>query len=1098
MGRDRTAGRATRAANRPTRAAGEPAAASPEPAVSPRETVLADINRAASLSDLFVGRSDLIRLFCTRLQEEPETRQVIFFHGDGGNGKSSLLRFLRDKCCKLLHPHHWLEAIALADPEFVDKVVRAPVKAPALWAELDLADRLHGEETRSPLGGVKTLRRALAGKGLRFPVYDFAYACYLRKAGRLTKEELQSGLGVEAAGLASDLLGALSRAPGAEVVGIVFELAVKRLGGEFEIWRRRRGVDKAYLQGLLALDQHGLGLRLPELLALDLLASTALEDAPKRVVLFIDGHECLTAPESTPAAFQVSSRDEWLRRLIKPLLSPEGRRILVVVAGRMPPDWSRALGDHAIDTQHVLSRPVLHLSPADSREYLRRRGITDRALQDAIVTYTQVRAGEVHPFYLSLCADTVAFAMSREGRVIEADEFRQVVQAARRGEETLGRLLSQVGRDFATAIIALSGCRGFDYDIYAVLGRALGFPPDRATFNSLTSSFSFVWRSVDERGTRYRIHDLVRRLVREAKLDGEAPVVDPATLSQTHEILEAYYRSRVASGSPASIADAIYHTYHLEPGRATEEWLDLLQSDKPQGDYALGQALLAIRSDIAPGEPHLRGRVASESGRYLHFLARHEEAEAEFHTALLAHDEALALAPAEARLHTSKADALWRFGDLLAGLSRHGQAEGAYGQAIAACAEALRLAPDDVEAQNSRGNSLQCLGELLAGLSRHDEAEKLYTQAIAAYAEALRLAPDDVVAHNDRGLALQCLGDLLAGLSRHDEAEQLYTQAIAAYAETLRLAPDDVGAHNNRGLALQCLGDLLVRSRPDEAEELYSQAIAAYAEALRLAPDDVVAHNNRGLALASLGDLLARSRPGETEKLYTQAIAACDQALRLAPDDVGAHNNRGLALASLGDLLIRSRPDEAEKLYTQAIAAYAEALRLAPDDVVAHNNRGIALMSLGDLLAGLSRRDEAEKLYTQAIVAYDEALRLAPDDVGAHNNRGLALASLGGLLVRSRPDEAEKLYTPAIAAYDEALRLAPDDVEALTGKAQACIAVGRCLPGSRLSKARLYWLRARECASRALELGPNYEPADRAKQDVEELLENVSASGDLR
>ena len=956
MGRDRTAGRATRAANRPTRAAGEPAAASPEPAVSPRETVLADINRAASLSDLFVGRSDLIRLFCTRLQEEPETRQVIFFHGDGGNGKSSLLRFLRDKCCKLLHPHHWLEAIALADPEFVDKVVRAPVKAPALWAELDLADRLHGEETRSPLGGVKTLRRALAGKGLRFPVYDFAYACYLRKAGRLTKEELQSGLGVEAAGLASDLLGALSRAPGAEVVGIVFELAVKRLGGEFEIWRRRRGVDKAYLQGLLALDQHGLGLRLPELLALDLLASTALEDAPKRVVLFIDGHECLTAPESTPAAFQVSSRDEWLRRLIKPLLSPEGRRILVVVAGRMPPDWSRALGDHAIDTQHVLSRPVLHLSPADSREYLRRRGITDRALQDAIVTYTQVRTGEVHPFYLSLCADTVAFAMSREGRVIEADEFRQVVQAARRGEETLGRLLSQVGRDFATAIIALSGCRGFDYDIYAVLGRALGFPPDRATFNSLTSSFSFVWRSVDERGTRYRIHDLVRRLVREAKLDGEAPVVDPATLSQTHEILEAYYRSRVASGSPASIADAIYHTYHLEPGRATEEWLDLLQSDKPQGDYALGQALLAIRSDIAPGEPHLRGRVASESGRYLHFLARHEEAEAEFHTALLAHDEALALAPAEARLHTSKADALWRFGDLLAGLSRHGQAEGAYGQAIAACAEALRLAPDDVEAQNSRGNSLQCLGELLAGLSRHDEAE------------------------------------------------QLYTQAIAAYAETLRLAPDDVGAHNNRGLALQCLGDLLVRSRPDEAEELYSQAIAAY----------------------------------------------------------------------------------------------AEALRLAPDDVVAHNNRGIALMSLGDLLAGLSRRDEAEKLYTQAIVAYDEALRLAPDDVGAHNNRGLALASLGGLLVRSRPDEAEKLYTPAIAAYDEALRLAPDDVEALTGKAQACIAVGRCLPGSRLSKARLYWLRARECASRALELGPNYEPADRAKQDVEELLENVSASGDLR
>jgi len=959
MGRDRTAGRATRAANRPTRAAGEPAAASPEPAVSPRETVLADINRAASLSDLFVGRSDLIRLFCTRLQDEPETPQVVFFHGDGGNGKSSLLRFLRDKCCKLLHPHHWLEAIALADPEFVDKVVRAPVKAPALWAELDLADRLHGEETRSPLGGVKTLRRALAGKGLRFPVYDFAYACYLRKAGRLTKEELQSGLGVEAAGLASDLLGALSRAPGAEVVGIVFELAVKRLGGEFEIWRRRRGVDKAYLQGLLALDQHGLGLRLPELLALDLLASTALEDAPKRVVLFIDGHECLTAPESTPAAFQVSSRDEWLRRLIKPLLSPEGRRILVVVAGRMPPDWSRALGDHAIDTQHVLSRPVLHLSPADSREYLRRRGITDKALQDAIVTYTQVSAGEVHPLYLSLCADTVAFAMSREGRVIGADEFRQVVQAARRGEETLGRLLSQVGRDFATAIIALSGCRGFDYDIYAVLGRALDFPPDRATFNSLTSSFSFVWRSVDERGTRYRIHDLVRRLVREGKLggatpDGDKPVVDPGIVSQTHEILEAYYRSRAASGSPASIADAIYHAYHLEPGRATEEWLDLLESNKAQGDYVLGHALLAIRGDITSGNPHLRGRVAAESGRYLHFLARHEEAEAEFQTALLAYDETLALATDKARIHVSKAGALWGLGQLLAGLSRPGEAKEAYGQAVAACEQALRLAPTDVP------------------------------------------------------------------------------------------------AHNNRGNALAGLGNLLAHSQPDEAEKRYTQAIAAYAAVLRLAPDSVPAHNNRGNTLVCLGDLLARLRPSEAEKLYTQAIEDYDEVLRLAPDDGWAHYNRGSALASLGDHLVRSRPDEAEKLYTQAIEDY------------------------------------------------DEALRLAPDNIWAHNNRGSALSSLGDLLALSQPGEAEKFYSQAIAAYDEALRLVPDLVEALTSKAQACIAVGRCMPGSRSSEARPYWVQATECVSRALELRPNYEPADRAKWEVEELLGDVSASADPR
>ena len=998
MGRDRTAGRATRAANRPTRAAGEPASAvSLETAVSPRKTILADINRAASLSDHFVGRSDLIRLFSTTLQEEPAIPQVLFFHGDGGNGKSSLLRFLRDKCCKLLHPHHWREARALANPEFVDKVVRAPAKAPALWAELDLADLLHGEETRSPLGGLKTLRRALAGRGLRFPVYDFAYACYLRKAGRLTKEELQSGLGVEPAGLASDLLGALSRAPGAEVVGIVFELAVKRLGGEFEIWRRRRGVDKAYLQGLLALDQHGLGLRLPELLALDLLASTALEDAPKRVVLFIDGHERLWAPESATAAFQVSDRDEWLRRLIKPLLSPEGRRILVVVAGRMPPDWSRALGDQAIEAKHILCKPVGHLSPDDSREYLRRRGITDGALQDATIIRAQVRAGEVHPLYLSLCADTVA-TMGREGRIIGVEEFLQAVRTAGTGKTILGCLLSQVNRDFATAIIALSGCRSFDYDTYAVLGRGLGFPPDRVTFEDLTSSFSFVWRTDDESGTRYRIHDLVRRLVREGELGGATP----ATVNRTDEILEAYFRSTAASGSPTAIADAIYHAYQLEPGRAAEECLVLLQGDRPRGDYALGQALLAIRDDIIPGEPHLRGRVAAESGLYLDFLARYEEAEAEFHAALLAFDEALVLTPDEARIHRSRANALWRFGELLAQLSRHGEAEGAYGRAATACDQALHLAPDDAET------------------------------------------------HRNKGDALSCLGDLRAVQSRRTEAEAFYVQAIAAYGEALRLAPDDVRAHNSTGLALAGRGHLLPHSLPDEAEKLYVQAIEAYDEALRLAPDYVWAHSNRGNSLTDRGDLVAHSLPGEAEKLYSQAVAAYDEALRLAPDHVLAHNNRGIALASRGDLLAHSLPDEAEKLYTQAIEAY------------------------------------------------DEALRLAPDHVLTHNNRGLALVSRGGLLAHSLPDEAEKLYSQAIGFYDEALRLAPDYVEALTGKAQACIAVGQCLPGSRLGEARQYWLRAKECLSRALELRPNYYPADRAMRDVEELLGDVSASGDLR
>jgi hypothetical protein len=48
---------------------------------------------------LFTNREELSRRFASLLNDEPPSSRVLFLHGPGGNGKSLLLRHLRERCC---------------------------------------------------------------------------------------------------------------------------------------------------------------------------------------------------------------------------------------------------------------------------------------------------------------------------------------------------------------------------------------------------------------------------------------------------------------------------------------------------------------------------------------------------------------------------------------------------------------------------------------------------------------------------------------------------------------------------------------------------------------------------------------------------------------------------------------------------------------------------------------------------------------------------------------------------------------------------------------------------------------------------------------
>lgn len=144
--------------------------------------------------DLFTDREKAIRLFSSYLNDDPPRSQILFFYGDGGNGKSILLRFLREYCCKKLKPENWTWVKKLQDEEFVEHIKEAEDTESVPVSLLDFGMSPRGDDCpQEAFSGLLMLRRALRGHGLHFPLYDFG-AClwYLHKTHKLTPERLKS------------------------------------------------------------------------------------------------------------------------------------------------------------------------------------------------------------------------------------------------------------------------------------------------------------------------------------------------------------------------------------------------------------------------------------------------------------------------------------------------------------------------------------------------------------------------------------------------------------------------------------------------------------------------------------------------------------------------------------------------------------------------------------------------------------------------------------------------------------------------------------------------------------------------------------------
>jgi len=1031
--------------------------------------------------ELFTGRHEFTRRFAIYLNEDPPREQILYFYGDGGNGKSLLLKHLQVNCCKRFSPLVWQQLHALPESkvaEVADFVRHAEPKTytpiPVVRHDFGLIP-IKEDKPQDRFYGLLMLRRNLAEAtkryNFKFPNYDFACFWYLLNKGesKATLEQLFPDDVIQVVAPAIEFFAGF---PVVTQAVALLKLRDKLGGieGAMESINNRLRVsdDKAEEIRRKDIDTELIDC-LPKLFANDLNAAMAGKNKPERLVMLFDTHEKMWDEKRTSQGINFWYQDEWFRRLLRALDCKAG--IVVAVAGRDCPvtqlRWPNAskfpIPEHYIDAQLVG-----HLCAVDARDYLHKVEIDKADLADAVIKYASVNPDEsgenlqVHPFYLGLCADVV-LAERKRGIELLSSDFARVPKLEKKTEELTDLLLSYVDREVRYAVHSLSACRAFDKDLYIKLGAGCHFQATIANFDILTS-FSFVWKEPQRGEKWYRIHDLLRRL--DADRDNDQT-------RRGHEVLEGYYREL------GNAAEAIYHANRLDWRRGAKEWEDMFEEALRLSRYGECESLLAVRGELWIKSYFWLGRISNSEGEYYTKLARYAEAKQEYLEAVGAYDRQIILTPDSIAALNNKGNALRGLGDLQAGLSEFEAAKQYYSEAIAAFNSALLIAPDYFAALNNKGNALRCLGDLQAGLSEFEAAKQSYSEAITAFNSALLIAADSIAALNNKGIALRGLGHLQAGLSEFEAAKQSYSEASAAFNSALVIAPDSIGALNNKGAGLQSLGDLQAElSEFEAAKQSYSEAIAAFNSALVIAPDYIGALNNKGNALRCLGDLQAGLSEFEAAKQsYSEAIAAFNSALVIAPDYIGALNNKGIALRCLGDLQAWSSEFEAAKQsYSEAIAAFNSALVIAPDYIGALNNKGNALRCLGDLQAQLSEFEAAKQSYSEAISAFNSALVIAPDSIAALNNKGKALQSLGDLQagLSEFEDDAKQSYSEAISACNSALLIAPDSIATLNNKAIALQSLGDLQAGlSEFEEAKQSYSEAISACNSALLIAPD-------------------------
>ena len=631
-------------------------------------------------------------MFASYINDDPPQNKILFFHGDGGNGKSWLLRILRERYCKQLPPASWAYVREQEDGKaFIAHFEGAEEFQPVPHAYLDFADINHNNPPRDAFHGPRLLRKKQLGRqGLSFPLYDFALLLYWTKGRGESRASAKALFPAEEAEFVDKLLNCVYESKTVERVSAVLKLFDAHLGERFGLYLKRRKLEETEWRRLESLDPNAqLYFELPRLFALDLNAALANSDdrrsglqpataanrglkpapssppreaghnRPARIVLLFDTHEAFwgvgRVHESSASYFLA---DEWLRRLSRALDLDKG--VVAVVAGREPPRWADAPINPqdgkatALPSSYLDTQLIGHLKRDDADEYLQKAGVADATLRRALVRQAEVAPDQVHPLYVGLCGD-IALLAAQQGQPLDPTRFAAQLETGRSGlqpatdpaKALVERLLRYCHADLANAVKALAAARAFDRELFFALGEKLHYHATEASYQCLMG-FSFVWPSKKGEGWG-RIHDLLRRVLWE---------IDEEQTAQADAVLEDWFRARHATGDEAAIVEAIYHANRREWERGYVEWREVFEPALQNARYVLCASLLELRPEFWLETDFAQGLLAYDTGEFALALSQHATAQFHLHESVVCYDRALQQKPDDIEAHNNRGNAL--------------------------------------------------------------------------------------------------------------------------------------------------------------------------------------------------------------------------------------------------------------------------------------------------------------------------------------------------------------------------------------------------------------------------------------------------------
>jgi tetratricopeptide (TPR) repeat protein len=940
---------------------------------------------------IFVNREGPLAVILDAAKNIPANHAIVrVFHGAGGEGKTALLRKARQELRKD-------ERLIVATLDFQARTILDPAA---------LAVRLRNLFKQE---GVKA---GVPGVDIAFAAFDLA----LVLAWNLARPEAPLPRLVQSAIVKSEDATAeyLEEGFNALVEGIPF---IGKILGKAGGWAVRRGLNqylyqrKEWLRDFLAradaeeASAEQLLDELPSLLAQDL--SHWLKSHPKkRFVLLVDEYEeVLRGAVQAGAPFAENRVDRGLRDFI---LDCEGLLTVFFMRGALEWDQPEELAQALEGNSHALAG----LKDEDARDWLRQAGITDAALQAAMLDgarESDAQGALVFPLLLNLQIEHY-HAILGKGRTPQARDFTPARGDFKRRLESMANRLLDDYRDepaLQKALRRLALARRFTRRVFEVATKGLMLDDD--AFDRI-SRMPFM--QAGEADGEFVMHRALAEALRALMPEEER--------RETALALFTFFSSQGSVESFRELTDehaqAIMQAARLaaDAGVDIGPWLEETHADNLLHAGRLAELAELWRMAVAQfrerGEDRNLSVALNKLGDIALMRGEVEEAQRLFAESL---DIARALA-AELGTPESRRDlsvSLERLGDIALMRGELDEAQKLFAESLD-IRRALAAELGTPESRRDLSISLNKLGDIALMRGELEEAQRLFAESLDIR-RALAAEVGTPQSRRDLSVSLNKLGDIALMRGDLEEAQKLFAESL----DIDRALAAELGTPESRrdlSVSLNKLGDIaLMRGEVEEAQRLFAESLDI-ARALAAEVGTPQSRRDLSVSLNKLGDIaLMRGDLEEAQGLFAEDL---DIARALAAE-VGTPESRrdlSVSLDRLGDIArMRGKLEEAQGLFAESLDI-RRALAAEVGTPQSRRDLSVSLSKLGDIALMRGEVEEAQRLFAESL----DIARVLAAELGTPESRralSVSLSKLGDIaLMRGEVEEAQRLFAESL------------------------------------------------------------------------------------